>query len=36
MKVALGKEIVPILTGGWIGDEVEKYARGRGVLVYKY
>ncbi|MCY0891273.1 MAG: hypothetical protein OWQ51_09945 [Pyrobaculum arsenaticum] len=33
---ALGKETVPILTGAWIGDDVEKYARGKGVLVYKH
>ena len=36
VKSALGKEAVPILTGAWIGDEVEKYARSKGVLVYKY
>ena len=36
VKSALGKEVVPILTGAWIGDEVEKYARGKGVLVYSY
>ena len=36
VKSALGKEAVPILTGAWIGDEVEKYARSKGVLVYSY
>ena len=36
VKSALGKEAVPILTGAWIGDEVEKYARSKGVLVYRY
>ena len=36
VRNALGKEAVPVLTGAWIGDEVEKYARGKGVLVYSY
>ena len=36
VKAALGKETVPILTGTWIGDDVEKYARGKGVLIYSY
>ena len=36
VKAALGKEAVPILTGTWIGDDVEKYARGKGVLVFSY
>ena len=31
-----GKEVVPVLTGAYIGKEVEAYARGRGVVVYKY
>ncbi|MEM0277112.1 MAG: hypothetical protein QW677_05495 [Pyrobaculum sp.] len=36
VKAALGKEAVPILTGTWIGDDVEKYARGKGVMIYSY
>ncbi|AFA38521.1 paREP7 [Pyrobaculum oguniense TE7] len=36
VKAALGKEAVPILTGAWIGDDVDKYARGKDVLVYSY
>ena len=36
VRNALGKEAVPVLTGAWIGDDVEKYARGMGVLVYSY
>ncbi|MEM0468714.1 MAG: hypothetical protein QXT27_05925 [Pyrobaculum sp.] len=36
VKAALGKEAVPILTGAWIGDDVEKYAREKGVLIYSY
>ncbi|MGC8584446.1 MAG: hypothetical protein ACP5MH_12085, partial [Thermoproteus sp.] len=32
----LGKEAVPVLAGAWIGDDVEKYARGKGVSVYSY
>ncbi|AAL63783.1 MAG: hypothetical protein QW680_13985 [Pyrobaculum sp.] len=36
VKSALQKEAVPVLTGAWIGDDVEKYARGKGVLVYSY
>ncbi|AFA39682.1 paREP7 [Pyrobaculum oguniense TE7] len=36
VKAASGKEAVPILTGTRIGDDVEKYARGKGVLIYSY
>lgn len=34
VRGALGREAVPILTATWIGDDVEKYARGKGVLIY--
>ncbi|ABP51583.1 hypothetical protein [Pyrobaculum arsenaticum] len=36
VRGALSKEVVPVLTGTWIGDDVEKYARGKGVLIYSY
>ena len=36
VRSALDKEAVPILTGAWIGDDVEKYARGKGVLIFSY
>ena len=34
VRGALGREAVPILTATWIGDDVEKYARGKRVLIY--
>ncbi|MGC9050761.1 hypothetical protein [Pyrobaculum sp.] len=33
---AYGKPAVAILAGVRIGDDIEKYAKGRGVLVYRY
>ncbi|MCU7788654.1 hypothetical protein ODS41_12095 [Pyrobaculum sp. 3827-6] len=33
---AYGKPSVAILAGVRIGDDIEKYAKGRGVLVYRY
>ncbi|AEA11624.1 hypothetical protein TUZN_0122 [Thermoproteus uzoniensis 768-20] len=33
---AYGKPAVAILAGVRIGDDVEKYAKGKGVLVYRY
>ncbi len=37
VREKLGKPIVPILTGSYIGSEVEAYAKGKGgVRMYRY
>ena len=36
VKTALGREVVPILAGAWIGEDVENYAKAKGVAVYSY
>lgn len=32
----VGKPVVPVLAGSYVGREVEAYARGKGVLVFTY